>query len=145
MSCRPTDWRRHSSLNPFPAQLLDALAGYAYLVNIIGFSPSSIILVGDSAGGHLALALMRYLTQYTPGSLAGPGALLLLSPWPDMSGSHNVQSGSMERNRDCDIDSSPLEYGTVDAPAAFLRAHGEEFATYSPYLLPAGRFFAHVL
>ncbi|KLO06691.1 alpha/beta-hydrolase [Schizopora paradoxa] len=131
-----------SSLNPFPAQLLDALAGYAYLVNSVGFSPSSIILVGDSAGGHLTLALTRYLAQYTPGSLAGPGALLLLSPWPDMSGSHNVQGGSMERNRDCDIDSSPLEYGAVDAPAAFLRAHGEDLAKYSPYMSPAGRLLA---
>lgn len=34
------------SANPFPAALLDALAGYNYLVNVVGFTPSNIILAG---------------------------------------------------------------------------------------------------
>ncbi len=137
-----------AALNPFPAQLMDALAGYTYLVHTVGFPPSSIILTGDSAGGHLALALTRYLSQHAPGSLTIPGALLLLSPWADMSRSHNLPGSSMTTNRDCDIDSSPLEHGTVDAPAASLRAHadGEALAKYSPYFSPAGRFLtdAHI-
>ncbi len=137
-----------AALNPFPAQLMDALAGYTYLVHTVGFPPSSIILTGDSAGGHLALALTRYLSQHAPGSLTIPGALLLLSPWADMSGSHNLPGSSMATNRDCDIDSSPLEHGTVDAPAASLCAHadGEVLAMYSPYFSPAGRFLsdAHI-
>ncbi|KAG6378164.1 Alpha/Beta hydrolase protein [Boletus reticuloceps] len=49
--------------NPFPAALLDALAGYNYLVDVMGYSPSNIVLVGDSAGGNLALALTRYLVE----------------------------------------------------------------------------------
>jgi hypothetical protein len=31
--------------NPFPAALLDVLAGYNYLVNDVGFSPSDIYSV----------------------------------------------------------------------------------------------------
>ncbi|KAI6047958.1 Alpha/Beta hydrolase protein [Pisolithus marmoratus] len=64
--------------HPFPAALLDALAGYSYLVNVIGYSPRDIIAVGNSAGGNLALALVP------------PGGLLLLSPWTDLSDSHDT-------------------------------------------------------
>jgi acetyl esterase/lipase len=72
--------------NPFPAALLDGLAGYVYLTDVVGFSPENIVVVGDSAGGNLALALVRYLVenhgviQELP---SPPGALLLLSPWVD--------------------------------------------------------------
>ena len=73
--------------NAFPAALLDALAGYTYLVQSVGFSPQDIIVEGDSAGGNLALALTRYLIENN--GLADlpppPGALILLSPWVDLS------------------------------------------------------------
>jgi acetyl esterase/lipase len=77
----------------FPSALIDALAGYDYLVNTVGFDPKDIILEGDSAGGNLALALVRYLTEYgshdpTNPLPAIPGALILLSPWADMGTSH---------------------------------------------------------
>ena len=47
--------------NPFPASLIDAISGYRYLVEDIGFHPSRIVLSGDSAGGGIALNLARYL------------------------------------------------------------------------------------
>ncbi|GHJ83602.1 hypothetical protein NliqN6_0004 [Naganishia liquefaciens] len=47
----------------FPACLLDALAGYLFLTRDLGFLPSNIILMGDSAGGNLALGLARYLAE----------------------------------------------------------------------------------
>ncbi|KAF9033249.1 alpha/beta-hydrolase [Hymenopellis radicata] len=50
--------------NPFPAALLDGIAAYDYLVNVVGYDPSDIIVEGDSAGGNLALALTRYLVEY---------------------------------------------------------------------------------
>ncbi|KAH9060377.1 alpha/beta-hydrolase [Lactarius deliciosus] len=74
--------------NPFPAALLDALAGYVYLTNVIGFAPENIVVEGDSAGGNLALALVRYLVEnvgIVPGLPMPPGGLLLLSPWVDPS------------------------------------------------------------
>lgn len=58
-----------SSLNPFPAQLMDALAGYSYVVNTVGFTPSSIILIGDSAGGHLAHAVPHAARAWLADSL----------------------------------------------------------------------------
>ncbi|KAI1790363.1 alpha/beta-hydrolase [Ganoderma leucocontextum] len=43
--------------NPFPASLLDAIAGYRYLVEDVGFDPRHIILCacGDSAGERYRL------------------------------------------------------------------------------------------
>lgn len=92
---------RKEAANPFPAALIDALAGYDHLVNVVGFSPENIIVEGDSAGGNLALALTRYLVEYRAElaahakqtgtrTLAQPGGLILLSPWADMGASHDL-------------------------------------------------------
>lgn len=87
---------------PFPAALLDALAGYNYLVNTVGFAPEDIILEGDSAGGNLALALTRYLVENRKNPKVTlprpPGALLLLSPWADMGTSHLSPTSSIMVN-----------------------------------------------
>lgn len=75
--------------NPFPAALLDAIAGYNYLVNEVGFAPENIIIEGDSSGANLALALVRYLIERQGKSdtpLIGPRPTLALDrpqhPWP---------------------------------------------------------------
>jgi acetyl esterase/lipase len=69
------------------------LTAYRHLVLELGVAPSRILLVGDSAGGHLALALTRYLRDveqdrhpHPEGSevLGLPGGLVLLSPWVDL-------------------------------------------------------------
>ncbi|KAJ3932925.1 MAG: Alpha/Beta hydrolase protein [Lentinula lateritia] len=65
--------------NPFPAALIDALAGYVYLVNTVKFDPADIILVGDSAGGNLALALTRYLIEHQNSGLGRPQTLKCLA------------------------------------------------------------------
>ena len=70
------------SENPFPAALIDAVAGYHYLVKVMGFNPSNILLVGESAGAGLAITLLRYLIQHVP-SLPPPAATLLASPGAD--------------------------------------------------------------
>lgn len=77
------------SLNTFPAALIDAVAGYNYLVGNIGFSPDDIIVLGDSSGGKLALALARHLLESRrmvedvtiP---LPPGGLILCSPWVNL-------------------------------------------------------------
>jgi len=43
--------------------ILDSLNGYLHLIEL-GYAPADIILVGDSAGGNLALSLCRYLIKY---------------------------------------------------------------------------------
>lgn len=49
----------------FPAALQDAVTSYSYLTQELGVPGSKIILSGDSAGGNLVLALLRYLADYT--------------------------------------------------------------------------------
>jgi len=124
--------------NPFPAALLDALAGYIYLVHEVGFAPSDIIIEGDSAGGNLALALTRYLTEYhdTPRLPDAPGALLLLSPWVDLAASHSkLPNGSAVTCRSSDY--LPSESGFAYPVVAFIGPHGPEAAETNPYISPA--------
>ncbi|KAI0706275.1 Alpha/Beta hydrolase protein [Cerioporus squamosus] len=68
---------------PFPLQILEVLSAYRHLVHSMNIPASRIMLIGDSAGGHLVLALQRYLLESTDVSL--PGSLILLSPWVDLS------------------------------------------------------------
>ncbi|QRW17803.1 alpha/beta hydrolase family protein [Rhizoctonia solani] len=76
---------------PFPTSLIDALLGYHYLINTLGFKPQNIILAGDSAGGNLVLALTRYLRDNPQIGLPLPGGLLLVSPWSDLGETHLQQ------------------------------------------------------
>jgi acetyl esterase/lipase len=119
--------------NPFPAALLDALAGYNYLVNSVGFSPDDVIFEGDSAGGNLAHALTRYLLEHrnTPGLglPAIPGALILLSPWVDLGQSHVVRGETV-------IDHLNNEQ-TKFYSDAFLGLHGPDAADVNRYISPA--------
>ncbi len=67
--------------HPYPAQLEDALRAYRHLRDA-GYSPRKIALVGESAGGNLALSLAIRLRE------AGeemPAAIALLSPWVDLA------------------------------------------------------------
>lgn len=67
--------------NPFPAALDDAIAAYLALIDN-GFAAEQITLAGDSAGGGLSLATaMRLRDEGHP----LPGALVLLSPWCDLT------------------------------------------------------------
>jgi acetyl esterase/lipase len=72
--------------NPFPAGLQDSLTSYLYLINDLKISPKDIILSGDSAGANLAIALLRYISDYGSDlDIPHPSACLLWSPWIDPS------------------------------------------------------------
>ncbi len=66
--------------HPFPAALEDSIAGYLHLLRE-GFRPSAIAVVGDSAGGGLAVAAMVAARE---ARLPLPGAAVCLSPWVDL-------------------------------------------------------------
>jgi len=127
--------------NPFPAALIDAIAGYSYLVNDVGFAPADIIVTGDSAGGNLAHALTRYLVENRDSSIenlpAPPGGLILFSPWCDASDSHDVPGSSTFIFRNTDIITPDV--GSF-AKRAFLGPHGFEEAKTNRYLSPACRY-----
>jgi acetyl esterase/lipase len=68
--------------HPYPAALEDGLAALAWLQREQGLSPQSVIAIGDSAGGGLALALAQALRDRGLGQFR---ALVLLSPWTDLT------------------------------------------------------------
>ena len=126
--------------HPFPAALLDALAGYAYLTGTVGFSPENIIIEGDSAGGNLALALVRYLVENAgliTGLPAPPMALLLLSPWADPNDTAVPLGSRANANMACDYIGPPEGPVALYARRAFLGplAH-ESNGRFNPYVAP---------
>ncbi|KAF8893046.1 Alpha/Beta hydrolase protein [Infundibulicybe gibba] len=67
---------------PFPAVVQDASAVYAHLCELLP-PKTKIILIGDSSGGNLVLALARWIRD--EGVMRVPDGLLLLSPSCDTS------------------------------------------------------------
>ena len=67
--------------HPFPAALEDAIAVYRSLIEM-----GPVAIAGDSAGGGLALATALALAQR---QAAPPAALVLFSPWVDLTLSAN--------------------------------------------------------
>ena len=70
----------------FPTQLDEATAAYQYLTSEAQIPAKKIIVVGDSAGGHLALSLLVHLDNMRSSNaennaLEKPGGLVLMSPW----------------------------------------------------------------
>ena len=69
--------------HPYPAAVEDALRAWDHLM-YLGYGARDITVVGDSAGGNLALVLCRRLRTM---ERMLPAALVLMSPWTDMTAS----------------------------------------------------------
>ena len=67
--------------HPYPAALTDAVKAYKWLIDC-GHLADDIVIVGDSAGGGLAVATALSLKDE---GLQMPRALGLISPWADMT------------------------------------------------------------
>jgi acetyl esterase/lipase len=74
----------------FPAALQDAVSFYHYVLDQ-GVQPSNIIISGDSAGGGLAIGLLRYIEDTK--MLPSPRGVMLWSPWVDVSNTAITQYG----------------------------------------------------
>ena len=72
---------RLSPENPYPAALEDALTVWNYIMQL-GFGAREVVLIGDSAGGNLALELALKLKAQ--GRML-PKGIVLMSPWTDMT------------------------------------------------------------
>lgn len=66
--------------HPFPAGLNDSFSVYKALLN--EFEPENIVIFGDSAGAGMVLAT---LLKARDAGLAMPAAVVLYSPWVDIS------------------------------------------------------------
>ncbi len=80
--------------HPFPAQLEDAKAAYHWLVEN-GVDPKRLVVIGDSAGGNLVLALLLALRDSNE---PRPALGICLCPWTDV----NNSGESMTRNEKYD-------------------------------------------
>jgi acetyl esterase/lipase len=79
---------------PFPAALDDAVTAYRWLL-ADGAEPQRIAVMGDSAGGGLALSLLLRLRDE---GIPLPAAAVALSPWTDLA----LTGLSFERNAGAD-------------------------------------------
>ena len=123
--------------NPFPAALIDAVTGYNYLTSELGFEPSNIVLVADSAGGHLALCFIRYLVETSV--LPVPGAFIGLSPLCDITSSHlALPDSSLVFGTDVvgRLDKGLLEWAWRSL-AGPLHGDPTDGPTKNPYFAPA--------
>ena len=89
----------------YPTQLCEAVEALRYVIEDFGRSPEDIILLGDSAGANLCLAVLSHLSHPCKDvpkfQIAKPlKALVCLSPW--VSFQHDWPS--MEYNKFKDID-----------------------------------------
>ncbi|MEG2221713.1 MAG: alpha/beta hydrolase [Oscillospiraceae bacterium] len=108
--------------HPYPAAVEDGLRAWNYLM-YLGYGAGDIVVAGDSAGGNLALVLCHRLKA------AGrrlPAALLLMSPWTDMT------MGGVSYTERAEID--PIL--TPDYVRAVRAAYARENDLHSPSLSP---------
>lgn len=124
--------------HPYPAAVEDALTAWGHLESL-GIAPGDIVLAGDSAGGNLALVLCLKLREAGRGL---PGALLLMSPWTDMTAS----GGSLRGRAGIDPVLTP-EYmyavreayaGGLDPSDCLLSPLFADFAGFPPALIQVG-------
>lgn len=68
--------------HPFPAAIDDAAAAYR---GLIADGSERIVVVGDSAGGGLTLALLSILAADTTKGMIQPVGAAVMSPWTDLA------------------------------------------------------------
>lgn len=109
--------------NPYPAAQEDAQKAWDYLM-YQGYGARDVVVAGDSAGGNMALCLTLALKEQ---ERLLPKALILMSPWTDMS----MSGKSYKENKDID----PM---ITDAYVRAVRAAyaGEDADWLSPKLSP---------
>jgi len=108
--------------HPYPAAPQDCLAAYHWLLDS-GVSPEHLVIVGDSAGGGLVLALLVKLAQE---ALPQPAGAVLISPWLDLT----LSGGSYTRNTQADfMESREL---LLEMCQSYLGAHDPRSPLVSP-------------
>ncbi|KAH9858344.1 Alpha/Beta hydrolase protein [Lenzites betulinus] len=112
----------------FPGPLHDAVSTYFRLIDDLHVPPENIVVVGDSAGGGLTLALLMYLRD---NSYPMPSGAILMSPWVDLT----MSCESWESNAKFDIIPMPQPGDHLNPIACYLGEHMEKYLTH-PYASP---------
>ena len=128
----------------FPAALQDAVTAYQYLLDQ-GISPKQVVVSGDSAGGSLAVSLLRYISNRNV-DLPEPSAAFLFSPWLDLKSARDPAYVNQNKNYTTDyIPGNFTAWGalayipkTMDAGNAYFSPLDHPFATKTPLYVQVG-------
>ena len=126
---------------PFPAALEDAVAAYKWLRDK-GYESDRIIVVGDSAGGGLAMALcMELRTNGEP----MPAGLVAMSPWTDLTASGESYDTNYERDPLFGKTRDSLIYnrdyvGDHDPMDEYISPMFGDFRGFPPILIQVGSY-----
>ncbi len=124
----------------YPAAIDDTKAVWDYLMNL-GYGAKQVLVAGDSAGGNLALCLTQLLAKE---SRISPRALLLFSPWTDMT----ATAKTYEDNKDKDpiltreyvtgVRDAYIGEGVNTAASCYSPLNGD-FNDFPPTLIMVGK------
>jgi monoterpene epsilon-lactone hydrolase len=116
-------WYRLAPEHPYPAAPEDCLAAYRALLEG-GHAPGDIVLMGDSAGGNLALALLHIIRRE---SLPMPAGAITFSPVTDAA----QISATWRLNKHSDP--MYVVQGAVDPAHWYFKGHDPLDPVISPY------------
>ena len=134
--------------NPFPAALQDIIAAYSYLTETLQVPATSVAVGGDSAGGNLTIAFLRYLEEHNT-RIKPPSYAFLCSPWVEpVESLHPTCSYQARKNYATDYVAMPfLQVGAStyapdgpndEAPDRYISALGHPFRTSIPLFASFG-------
>lgn len=107
--------------HPYPAAQEDAVMAYEWLLEQ-GYVPEHIIIVGDSAGGGLALATVLYLRD---NNMPMPAALITMSAWTNLN--YKYRTPAYVGNNSSDNPYISPIYGEYnDFPPMLMQVGGDE-------------------
>lgn len=117
----------------YPAALEDAIKGWDWLL-AQGYKEDNIIVIGDSAGGHLTLSLLLKLREL---KRKMPKAAVCMSPWADMTG---LGKSYVENYNNDPIFGHKREQLTEDKREKFMNCDTYSFCKdedrFNPYISP---------
>lgn len=115
---------RVAPAHPFPAALEDAIDAYQWILDQ-GYPSERIFVVGDSAGGGLALALTMYLRDHR---MILPRGIITMSAWTDLT----MSGVSYQENFDID----PV-FGKSENSLVYQDGYYADADPAHPYISPA--------
>ena len=120
---------RLSPENTFPAALHDAIYAYLWLIRQAGYAPRNIVIMGDSAGGGLSLALTLWVRDRVrqldaESGLGLPALVAVMSPWVTASVS-TLSHGRAQVDLTCSSQSweDNLLYDILPRPVGTMNCH----------------------
>lgn len=136
--------------NPFPAALQDMITAYSYITETLQIPATSVAVGGDSAGGNLTIAFLRYLEEHSTG-IKPPVSAVLCSPWvsPLDSLSPTCSYREQETWATDYLTMSFLQLGAStyaaagpngDPPDQYISALGHPFHTSIPLFASSGEY-----